>query len=74
MLWPARLPRTPAKLAELLFEHAWASRARGGSARVWLLIVESKTTNRRVRQLAPHVAALVWSGFFDELDDDESVG
>jgi len=41
---------------------------------VWLLIVESKTTNRRVRQLAPHVAALVWSGFFDELDDDESVG
>jgi hypothetical protein len=64
--WPARLPRDHAALIEMMVEHAWSYRLGGASANLWLVFVANKSRSRRVSQAAPHVAELVWSGFFDE--------
>lgn len=60
-----------AALNEALLDHAERARRRGRSERQWLASTRRSGAGRLAAQLLPHVAAVVWSGMFDDDDDDD---
>lgn len=65
--------RTRMLLAEALHTSAEKARVRGRSSRQWLASTRRSFLGRwtqRQFDLPAHVAALVWTGFFDDEDDD----
>lgn len=58
-----------AQLNEDLVNHAERARRRGRTERQWLASTRRSVIGRAVPQLLPHVAAVVWSGMFGDMDE-----